>query len=59
VHELPLLGPSGKDLVAGKVLTIEPGLYCPGIGGVRLEDIGAVTRKGFRRFTKFPTDLVL
>lgn len=59
VHELPLLGPSGKDLVAGNVITIEPGLYCPGIGGVRLEDIGAVTRKGFRRFTKFPTDLVL
>jgi Xaa-Pro aminopeptidase len=59
VHELPSLGPSGKELVAGNVITIEPGLYYPGIGGVRLEDIGAVTKKGFSRFTKFQTDLVL
>jgi Xaa-Pro aminopeptidase len=59
VHELPSLGPSGKELVAGNVITIEPGLYYPSIGGVRLEDIGEVTKKGFRRFTKFQTDLVL
>jgi Xaa-Pro aminopeptidase len=59
VHELPSLGPTGKELVAGNVITIEPGLYYPGIGGVRLEDIGVVTKKGFRRFTKFPVDLVL
>jgi Xaa-Pro aminopeptidase len=59
VHELPSLGPSGKELAAGNVITVEPGLYCPGTGGVRLEDIGAVTRKGFARFSKFPTDLVL
>jgi Xaa-Pro aminopeptidase len=59
VHELPSLGPSGKELAAGNVITIEPGLYYPGIGGVRLEDIGAVTKKGFSRFTKFRTDLVL
>ena len=59
VHELPSLGPTGKELVAGNVITIEPGLYYPGIGGVRLEDIGAVTKKGFSRFTKFQTDLVL
>jgi len=59
VHEPPALGPSGKDLVAGNVITIEPGLYYPGVGGVRLEDIGAVTKKGFSRFTKFPRDLVV
>jgi Xaa-Pro aminopeptidase len=59
VHEPPSLGPSGKDLVSGNVITIEPGLYYPGIGGVRIEDIGLVTKKGFRRFTKFPADLVL
>jgi len=59
VHEPPALGPSGKDLVAGNVITIEPGLYYPGVGGVRLEDIGAVTKKGFSRFTKFPKDLVV
>jgi len=59
VHELPSLGPSGTGLASGNVITIEPGLYCPGTGGVRLEDIGAVTKKGFSRFTQYPRELVL
>ena len=59
VHELPTVGPSGKPLEAGNVITIEPGLYYPGTGGVRLEDIGAVTKKGFDNFTSFPEDLVV
>jgi Xaa-Pro aminopeptidase len=60
IHELPTIGPSGNAaLEAGNVITIEPGLYYPGIGGVRLEDIGAVTKKGFDNFTAFPEDLVV
>jgi Xaa-Pro aminopeptidase len=59
VHELPSLGVAGKELTAGNVITIEPGLYCPGTGGVRLEDVGAVTKKGFVDFTKFPRGMVL
>ncbi|MFA5268299.1 MAG: Xaa-Pro peptidase family protein [Methanoregula sp.] len=60
IHELPTVGPSGNQpLEAGNVITIEPGLYYPGIGGVRLEDIGAVTKKGFDNFTVFPEDLVI
>jgi Xaa-Pro aminopeptidase len=59
VHEMPTVGPSGKALETGNVITIEPGLYYPDIGGVRLEDIGAVTTKGFSNFTRFPEDLVL
>ena len=59
VHELPTVGPAGKSLVSGNVITIEPGLYFPGTGGVRLEDIGAVTAKGFDNFTVFPEDLVV
>jgi Xaa-Pro aminopeptidase len=59
VHELPTVGPAGKELKAGSVITIEPGLYYPGIGGVRLEDIGEITTKGFRNFTKFPEDLTV
>lgn len=59
VHELPTVGPAGKSLVSGNVITIEPGLYFPGTGGVRLEDIGAVTAKGFDNFTIFPEDLVV
>ena len=59
VHELPNLGPGGKALAAGNVVTIEPGLYYPGTGGVRLEDMGAVTAHGFDNFTAFPEELVL
>jgi Xaa-Pro aminopeptidase len=59
VHEAPSLGPSGGALMSGNVITIEPGLYFPGTGGVRLEDVGSVTRSKFNRFTKFPRDLVL
>lgn len=59
VHEMPTVGPAGKALETGNVITIEPGLYYPEIGGVRLEDIGAVTKSGFTNFTKFSEDLVL
>jgi len=59
VHELPTVGPAGKTLLSGNVITIEPGLYYPGIGGVRLEDMGVVTAKGFENFTVFPEDLVI
>jgi len=59
VHELPNLGPGGKALAAGNVITIEPGLYYPGTGGVRLEDMGAVTARGFEKFTAYPEELVL
>jgi len=59
VHELPIIGPAGKALQSGNVITIEPGLYYPGIGGVRLEDIGAVTSRGFKNFTRFSEELIL
>jgi len=59
VHELPTVGPAGKTLASGNVITIEPGLYYPGIGGVRLEDIGVVMAKGFENFTVFPEDLIV
>ncbi|MDK2916076.1 MAG: Xaa-Pro aminopeptidase [Euryarchaeota archaeon] len=59
VHEEPSLGPQGGALVAGNVVTIEPGLYYPGTGGVRLEDMGAVTETGFDRFTQYGEELML
>ena len=59
VHELPSIGPAGTALEAGNVITMEPGLYYPKIGGVRLEDIGAVTARGFTNFTRFPEDLIV
>lgn len=60
VHEQPGLGLlPGSVLVAGDVVTIEPGLYRPGLGGVRLEDMVLVTEDGCERLTDSPYDLEL
>lgn len=54
LHEAPRLGANSGDIVrAGHVVTIEPGLYYPGIGGVRLEDMALVTANSARNLTKF------
>jgi Xaa-Pro aminopeptidase len=57
VHELPSLGRSGHELVPGDVVTIEPGLYRSGYGGLRLEDIVLVTKDGYEVLTDYPYDL--
>ena len=59
VHEAPSLGPMGEELRAGNVVTNEPGLYFPGIGGVRLENTGVIGADAFTSLTKFPNNLVL
>jgi len=59
VHEQPTLGPAGGVLAAGNVVTIEPGLYYRDIGGVRLENTGAVTSTGFDSFTRYPREFIL
>jgi Xaa-Pro aminopeptidase len=57
VHERPWMGRYADDLVAGDVVTIEPGLYRKGFGGVRLEDLLLVTEDGCENLTDFPYDL--
>ncbi|MFL6020075.1 MAG: M24 family metallopeptidase [Gaiellaceae bacterium] len=57
VHELPYMGRNGQDLVPGDVITIEPGLYRSGYGGLRLEDIVLVTNEGYEVLTDYPYDL--
>lgn len=54
IHEVPRIGPNTKDVLkAGHVVTIEPGLYYPELGGVRLEDVALVTNRAPRNLTKF------
>src|SRR4051794_22326039 len=57
VHEEPGLGRSGDDLVVGDVITLEPGAYRQGYGGVRLEDLVLVTEDGCETLTDFGYDL--
>jgi Xaa-Pro aminopeptidase len=57
VHELPNMGRTGQDLVPGDVITIEPGLYRSGYGGLRLEDLVLVTDDGYEVITDYPYDL--
>lgn len=52
-HELPSLGPSSLDLLKpGMVVTIEPGIYLPGWGGVRLENMVVIKKKGAKVLNK-------
>jgi Xaa-Pro aminopeptidase len=58
VHEEPALrGPDENKLMEGDVVTVEPGLYLPGLGGVRIEDTGMVTTDGFKNFTTLTRSL--
>ena len=44
--------------MAGTVETVEPGIYIPDWGGVRIEDMIVVTETGFENFTKSPKELI-
>ena len=54
IHEAPRIGHDSPDILKpGHVVTVEPGLYYPELGGVRLEDVACVTGNGPRNLTKF------
>lgn len=54
IHEAPRISRTGSLLLEGHVVTVEPGLYYPGLGAVRIEDMVLVTKDGCRNLTNFP-----
>jgi Xaa-Pro aminopeptidase len=54
IHESPRIGMKDQTLKTGHVVTVEPGLYYPDMGGVRLEDVVVVEKDGCRNLTKVP-----
>jgi len=58
VHEPPTLSPKSRDvLVEGNVVTIEPGIYIPGFGGVRIEDTVLILKEGVEKLTESPIQI--
>lgn len=59
IHELPALGSqSDEQLKSGEVITIEPGLYVPEIGGIRIENDILITNDGFKNLSGFATKFI-
>ena len=59
VHEAPRLSTESVDtLVSGHCVTIEPGIYLSGLGGVRIEDLAIVRDDGVDLLTSFPKELI-
>ncbi|HVA43069.1 MAG TPA: aminopeptidase P family protein [Acidimicrobiales bacterium] len=60
IHEAPAVSATSADtLEEASVVTVEPGVYLPGEGGVRIEDTVVVTAEGCRTVTRYPKDLIL
>ncbi|MBD32553.1 MAG: hypothetical protein CL451_05860, partial [Acidimicrobiaceae bacterium] len=60
IHEGPWLNSQSDDILEkSQVVTVEPGVYRPGIGGVRIEDTVLVTSSGYRRLTTAPKDPII
>lgn len=58
IHEWPNFKPKSEDILPiGCVMTVEPGVYFKGFGGVRIEDMVLITKNGYKNLTNVPKDL--
>lgn len=58
IHEWPNFKPKSEDIIpVGCVMTVEPGIYIKGFGGVRIEDMVLITKNGCKNLTNLPKDL--
>lgn len=59
IHETPNLSPKGENkLLPGMIVTVEPGIYVEGFGGVRIEDMIVITKNGFENLTNSEKQLI-
>ena len=59
IHENPRLSPFDQTVLEpGMIVTVEPGIYVPGFGGVRIEDMVVITKDGYRDFAHSPKELI-